>query len=107
MARRENLANYDIIDTDKKYNVFRLWSEYHARKTGYKFRMAIISRKNSSSPEEQLKFIREEEWPYQKNLFLSNYENCSTDYDKIYFVMNLLGRYSAWCDLFPDSFKQK
>lgn len=106
MARLENLANYDIIDTDKKYNVFRLWSEYHARKKAYKFLGSIMSRKYFRSPEEHLKHIREEEWPFQRNSFLSNYENCSSDYDQIYFVMNLLGRYSVWCDLFPDSFNE-
>lgn len=107
MARLENLDNYNELEKSCKYNVFRLWSEYNARKKGYKFLRYIMS-ENLGTPEEQIKDILQRELPGQKQIFLSLYnDNYSNEYDQIYHVMNYLGRYSVWCDLFPDIFSEE
>ena len=36
MARREALTYYDPLEESASYHMFQLWSEYHARKLGYR-----------------------------------------------------------------------
>ena len=104
MARKEGLTHYDPLEEISLYHMFQLWSEYHARKLGYRFLREYINKSEDSVNEQQLiEDIVKIEWPYHKNY----YSECFSYIDEnqqMYNTMQLLGRYSVWCDLFPIIF---
>lgn len=106
MARKDNLDSYDPLNRIPDYQLFSLWSEYHARKKGYAF-LRNLSNVNGiiGSDKEQIDFILSSEWPFHKENHYNDYHRPGIlQYDQINTTMQLLGRYSVWCDLFPSYF---
>lgn len=105
MARRESLESYDPLEEISLYSMFQLWSEYHARKLGYRFLREILGEyKDSTTQNEVISFIKDTEWPFHKNRHYQEYHKDQNGWQQIYVTMQLLGRYSVWCDLFPENF---
>ena len=109
MARRESLTFYDPLeDMSISSMVFRLWSEYHARKLGYKLFREYHNIMEEADDNQQIRHVVEVEWPYHKERHFTDYHSRGIDlYQQIYITMQLLGRYSVWCDLFPDVFSER
>lgn len=108
MARKEKLLTYDPLEEIASYHMFQLWSEYHARKLGYRFLRefhGVIG--NLGDEEQQIKFIVETEWPFHQTNHYNDYHSGINGNDQMYITMQLLGRYSVWCDLFPDTFNRE
>lgn len=106
-----DFVNYYSIkclrDIEKHYNFQSLyfWTEFHARKRGYYFFRKFVKSliQDKETVKEQVKYIEETECPFQfaylKDELIKN-ENNSTQF--MYNIMQFLGRYSVWQDLFPD-----
>ena len=106
MARKENLISYDVLQEIKLYEMFQLWSEYHARKLGYGFlRHFFLEAGELVNPESDIRYIKEIEWPHHLDIHYKEYHNPLTSGNhQRYITMQLLGRYSVWCDIYPESF---
>lgn len=108
MARLKSLENYDSLEQLYDYRVFQLWSEYHARKLGYGFlRKFLAADEGSLSREERIDHIKNYEWPHHQADHFRDYHMDGDGYQQMYITMQLLGRYSVWCDLFPEVFNEK
>lgn len=107
-ANREGLNSLDIIEGTSNFYMFQLWSEYHARKRGYYFLRLFFENQNMLDAREiQVEHILQTEWPFHmKNHFREYHENTNGN-NQMYITMQLLGRYSVWCDLFPDDFNKE
>lgn len=107
MAIKEKLTSYDPLMETSKYLVFQMWSEYHARKLGYTFlRKQLNLDTDDSTRSERIEHILTTEWPHHMNQHLHDYHNAHDMAKEIYFTMQLLGRLSVWCELFPDIFNE-
>lgn len=106
MARKTEVETYDSLQDLPDFTLFQLWSEYHARKKGYKFLLDFHrSEGNVRSDEEEIQYILKTEWPYHIRRYFSEYYIYRSDgFQQLYITMQLLGRYSVWCDMFPDTF---
>lgn len=107
MAVKENLDFYDPLREISEYLMFQMWSEYHARKIGYMFlRNKLKVDVDDNTKEDRIKHILKIEWPHHKNQHYNDYHNAHDIVKEIYCTMQLLGRFSVWCDLFPDVFNE-
>ena len=108
MARKENLKTYDTLQERSIYLMFQLWSEYHARKLGYNFLRKVlgVDEHTSCSRQERIDHIKNTEWPEHKKRHFEEYHQNRNGNNQMYITMQLLGRYSVWCDLFPDNFNE-
>ena len=107
IAKKEQLLNYKPLETLSRYQAFRLWSEYHARKLGYNFlRMYMSKTVGLGNEQQQIDYIINTEWPFHKNNFYQDYHSNSDGNHQMYITMQLLGRYSVWCDAFPKHFNE-
>ncbi len=106
MARMEKLSNYSQLEVFGKYSMFQLWSEYNARKKGYYFLSSILTEERSfSNTNDRVDYILESEWPFYLKQYYKDYFTSNGDgMNQIYHTMQFLGRYSVWCDLYPDTF---
>lgn len=106
MSIKEGLISYDPLLEIKDYQMFNLWSEYHARKRGYYFLRSILNIiTNNITNQNQyslLEHIINTEMPYHINTFFNEYSNTNNSNQQLYHTMQFIGRYSAWCDMFPD-----
>lgn len=108
MARLEGLSNYDPLQEKSLYELFQYWTEYHARKVGYGFLRKFLGvDTNPDDREAAIEHIASFEWPHHMDDHYSTYHECSDRYEQIIITMHLLGRYSVWCDLFPEVFNEK
>ena len=96
------------MDNYKEFNIYILWSEYNARRKGYYFYrkiMHMIFSDTNKSESEQIEHILNIEclgqMEYLKNQ-LFKYENNKHHY--IYNIIQFIGRFSVWNDLFPNDF---
>ena len=102
IALKENMNIYDPL-LRAEFSMFQLWSEYHARRLGYNFlRTKMIT--NNISQEEQINHIIETEMPRQIKLFFDAYHQTTNGNKQMYETMQFLGRFSIWCDIFPNEF---
>ena len=107
MARREKLKSYYPLENTGAYFVFQSWSEYHARRLGYRFLRNYLGVDESPlSQEEHISYILRTEWPFHINQHYKVYHATNDGDRQIYSTMQWLGRYSVWCDLFPNSFNE-
>lgn len=105
MAKRDGLVSYEPLEKTGKYYMFQLWSEYHARKRGYMFlRKYFELAGQMPDEEEQVLHIKTKEWPYHWKRHYKEYHADNNGNKQLYITMQLLGRYSVWCDLFPEHF---
>ena len=108
MARKESLIYYDPLEDTSLYQMFQLWSEYHARKLGYGFLREVHKVLGHLDDEEQqIRFITEKEWPFHQENHYKDYHSGIDGSQQMYLTMQLLGRYSVWCDLFPNAFNEE
>lgn len=109
MARKEKLKDYKALEMSNDYYMFHLWSEYNARRKGYLFlRKYFETNGQMPSCTEQINHIQNKEWPFQLTRYCKEYEMNNNDGKyQIYITIQLLGRYSVWCDLFPDVFNKQ
>ena len=109
MARRDALTYYDPLEESASYHMFQLWSEYHARKFGYRLlREFHEGVGNLGDKQQQIKYITETEWPFHhQNNHYRDYHSGIDGNQQMYITMQLLGLYSVWCDLFPNTFNEK
>jgi hypothetical protein len=107
IAKKEQLLSYKPLETLSSYQTFRLWSEYHARKLGYNFLRTYMSNVvGLGNEQQQIDYIVNTEWPFHKNNYYQDYHSNSDGNQQMYITMQLLGRYSVWCDLFPNCFNE-
>lgn len=108
IAKKDNLLSYDTIEDNSEYLMFQFWTEYHARKLGYSFLRNCLKVDNDeiSSKEERVNYILDTEWPTHKQRHFVEYHQDTNGINQIYVTMQLLGRYSVWCDLFPKAFNE-
>lgn len=105
MSIKEKMSSYLPLEKIQDYIMFQMWTEYHARKKGYLFLRYIFWQEGKLPGEDEQKvYIREKEWPYHINEHYKEFHMNDDGNNQMYITMQLLGRYSAWCDLFPDSF---
>ena len=109
MARKEKLKSYKPLEASNDYYMFQQWTEYNARKKGYFFlRKYFETIGQMPSSTEQINHIQNKEWPFQLTRYCEEYQINNNDGKyQIYITMQLLGRYSVWCDLFPDVFNKQ
>ncbi len=106
MAILKQIDNYDDLENLPEFTFFQLWSEYHARKLGYSFLRNLLGVDNNNLQKERIDCILEREWVYHKNKHFEEYHSVKNAYLEMYVTMQLTGRYSVWCDLFPDYFNE-
>ena len=105
MASKENLNTYDPLIKREKYLMFQLWTEYHARRVGYSFlRYELKVDTDNNSKEERINHIMKKEMPFHMNHFYNDYHSGIDGNKQLYLTMQMAGRFSVWCDLFPDIF---
>jgi hypothetical protein len=87
--------------------MFHLWSEYHARKLGYGFlRKQLNIDADVSNEKDRIEYIQNIEWPNHMNRHYNEYHKTNNSNIQMNDTMQLLGRYSVWCDLFPKEFNE-
>ncbi len=107
MARKELLESYDPLEEISLYSMFQLWSEYHARKIGYSFLRKMLSVDvDPSKLDQQIAYINNKEWPFHRKRHYEEYHHTANGYQQMYITMQLLGRYSVWCDIYPQAFNE-
>ena len=104
MGKKEKLESYKPLERIGKYSMFLFWTEYNARKKGQIFFKKMCEEAGCfTNTNEQVDYIIDTEWPTYLEYYRKEFIN-SDGLDQIYETMQLIGRYSAWCDLFPDAF---
>lgn len=107
MARKEHLSYYDPLEEINQHFMFQLWSEYHARKFGYGFlRYFLGVDQDPSAIEDRVRYIADIELSFHAKRYFEEYHKGQTANQQIYCTMQFLGRYSVWCDLYPEWFNQ-
>lgn len=109
-VKMNDLNNYDIVQMNLVHRPFVLWTEFHARATGYFFiRKFVFGEKyNDKSDRNQTDYILQTELPYQINYFSQQYEAANGNADiQLYETMQFMGRYSIWEKLFPNVFNRR
>jgi uncharacterized protein YfkK (UPF0435 family) len=97
---------FDKAESHDLYIPFYCWTEYNARKNGYKYYRAIIYKINSInlSEDEQIEHILNTELKLHYESLLRNLREYSDDRNAtkyIYNIIQFLGRFSVWEELFP------
>lgn len=106
MARLEGLDSYAPLEETDKYILFQQWTEYHARRCGYRLlRRYFEVMGQMPNVDEQLQYIINIEAPRHTEWFYRDYQR-GTGSERLYLTMQYLGRYSVWMDLFPDVFTE-
>lgn len=104
MAQKECLDNYDFLLNENDYYLFQLWSEYHAKRIGYDFLVNYFNENNEGSRQNWVQHILNKELPYQMQYFYEKYNETQNACRQMYYSLHFLGRYSVWCDMFPEVF---
>lgn len=109
-VKMNGLDNFDIVQRELFNRPFVLWTEFHARATGYLFiRQFVFGDKyNDKYDKAQTDYILQIELPYQIKWFAQQYEAANGNADiQLYETMQFMGRYSVWEKLFPNVFNGK
>lgn len=106
-AKHYNIECFSDIEKDDNFYNLYFWTEFHARRNGYYFYRKIYKSliNDNLSREEEIEHIRETECPFQLKYLIDQlikYENNPTQF--VYSIIQLLGRFSVWQDLFPNEF---
>lgn len=97
------MEQYDALEKDK-YFLFQQWTEFHARREGYKFLGQYFKlTKQMPTRADREKWIHETEAPAQWSLFREEFRT-ETVRNQIYLTMQFLGRYSVWNEDYPERF---
>lgn len=106
-VKENNIDLYEDVERHSSFSTFYQWSEYHARRTGYYYYRKFYYTLVAEEPEinEQVTYIRDTECTFQLNYLIESLrktENNSTLF--LYSIMQFLGRFSVWEDLYPNTF---
>lgn len=108
MALMEELTAYDPLLRRENYLIFQLWSEYHAKRLGYNFlRYELKVDCDTNTTNERIDNIINRELPFHMENFYNEYHSTANGNQQLYWTMQIVGRFSVWCDLFPDIFNDK
>lgn len=87
-----------------KYKTFYYWSEFHAKREGYRFLYHWLKAADAfKSDDEHIKHIVEIELVPKLADLLITLSGLNNN-DRVYELMHFLGRYSVWNDLYPREF---
>lgn len=104
-AKYHNVDIVSNIDRIYNYHIFYYWTEFHARRNGYYFYNKFTN--NNENIYEQIQHINKSECPFHmehlKNELIKAQNNPK---QFLYNIMQFLGRFSVWHDLFPEQFNQ-
>lgn len=104
MAALEQLNSYDQLERTGLYTTFQLWSEFHARREGYKFLNTFREMADGVvERDKHIEWIKTKEGPFQWNYYRKMYVAGDAQL-KLYITMQFLGRYSVWNEWYPESF---
>lgn len=105
-ANERNCVYTKDIEYIKEFRGFYFWTEFHARRNGYNFYRELFLKANNTIDdlELQINHINNIELPLHLNRLLKN--NTDEANIQMYYVVQFLGRYSVWMDLFPEYFKE-
>lgn len=95
----KHIDDKNYSEDDLMFNMFQLWSEFHARKLGYKFIRYIVSDALPKNINDQVKYIKNKELPFQLDYFNSSFMEAKGIINKSYELMQFLGRFSVWREL--------
>ena len=107
-VKMNGVENYDIVQKELLHRPFVLWTEFHARATGYFFtrKFTFGDKYDDKNDKDQTDFILQKELPYQINWFSQQYEAANGNI-QLYEAMQFMGRYSIWEKLFPNVFNKR
>lgn len=109
-VKMNDLDNYNVAQRELVHRPFVLWTEFHARATGYFFMRKFIfgEKNNDMSDKSQIDNILQKELPFQINWFSQQYQAANGNADiQLYETMQFMGRYSIWEKLFPNVFNKR
>jgi len=90
--------DYELIEQHDLYKIFYCWTEFNARRNGYSYYRKILFKIEDIDPdlniEEQVSDILNTELVFQSDYLLKNLH--------VYNIIQFMGRFSAWENLFPD-----
>ena len=91
-------GNYESIWEHASSGFFYYWSEFHARRNGYSYSRKILN------CEDDIDFILNTEIELQNDYLLKNLRThrYSDAVNYVYFVVQYMGRFSIWEDMYPD-----
>ena len=100
-------GNYESIGEHDLFGMFYYWTEFNARRNGYLYYRKILFQIQDTNynHEEQVNHILNTELKLQYDYLLGNLRKYRYDKDAvnyIYSVIQFMGRFSVWEDLFPD-----
>lgn len=98
--------DYEVVYYHKHFWSFYNWSEFNARRKGYfyyrEIQLNLLDKKPNN--EEQLEHILNTELKFHNDRLLNDLEEYPQDKDKqkyFYSLIQFMGRFSVWEDLFP------
>lgn len=104
-CNKEKYNNIREIDKCIDFRSFQLWTEYSARRNGYYFYRNIMNMNNNNSRKEQIEHILDTECPFHMNYLEKQLIKSSNDsYNFAYNIIQFIGRFSVWNDLFSNYF---
>ena len=97
------------IENSRLFREFYFWTEFHAKRNGYQYyrKTYLKLNNNNTNIQEQIKHIQDTECPFQIKILteeLIKYQNNPSIF--IYNIIQFLGRFSVWNDLFPKYFNK-
>lgn len=93
---------FSMMLKHESYKMFYFWTEYNARRIGYRFLRKYTY--VNMSVESQLEFIMHTELPFHVKDYNDNYILCTSVREQIYSTMQFLGHLKTWKELFPEQF---
>lgn len=104
--------DFEAVEHHELFNTFYYWTEFNSRRKGYYYyrqiQFALQSLKLSD--EEQIDHILNTELKVHYDSLLKNLREYSVDNNSQKYIYNLiqfLGRFSVWEDLFPERIKAR
>lgn len=101
----DKCSNIMEIHKCSDFPPFLMWTEYNARRNGYYFYRKIMNMNNNESEKEQIEYILYKECQFHmKYLKEELIKNQNNPYNFVYNIIQFIGRFSVWNDLFPSDF---
>lgn len=101
-------GDYSKIKTAKEFPMFYYWTEFNAKKIGYKLYRNYLDdfTKLNMNDQEIINHMKTTEVEYQNENLLQELNDYSDNFTKqLYFTFHYLARYSVWESIEPEYFK--
>ena len=92
-------GNYQLMQSNKNFYTFYLWSEFNAKRKSYIYYRNLLQ--GNASKENQLNALINVEIPFIND----NIDNEINNYnggDLLYYIIHYLGRYMVWEEIYPE-----